>query len=465
MFKRNAMGNTRTKIIAGAVMLAIGLSAAGAAMSTDVFGGGATLPAGAYVGFNFNGVSPIAKLSTNATTNHLDPTSPLPVVGVSSGSLFGAWAATSGNHVSFCQTGSGNGKKIFDNTDGASPAHALTATDFCTGNAFVAPSSTSGFGASLATTVNPHFAASDAPMSQSEYGWFFSPGNKTTKYTQPVQFPAVVGSVAIVLNNANITTQVNLTDTQLCGVYNGSISTWSGLGLPASPAPNGDNLNVVFRSDGSGTSFSLSNHLAAVCGGVAGSPHLIADQAFTNVVGQFFTSGLPARFIGANGNSGVIATAAATNGSIAYAESANFKNVSAANPSLSATKVNGFDPFADLPNAITLATVNDRGITGVDAGTGRPVTGVLTPITQAGCMNLVEPSTYATSTTRYPIVAVSYLIANNTGNGADLAAVQGLVGSAYGAHTGVTTIGTGTGYAFATVLPTVSAKVNTCIKA
>ncbi|KLD73397.1 hypothetical protein Y886_38280, partial [Xanthomonas hyacinthi DSM 19077] len=188
----------------------------------------------------------------------------------------------------------------------------------------------------------------------------------------------------------------------------------------------------------------------------------IADQAFGTVASQFFPSGLPTRFIGVSGNPAVVNTIANTQSTIGYAEAANFKNVASANPSLTYATVNSFDPFA-LPASITLATVNDRGITGVDSN-GRPVTGVLAPITQAGCMNLVEPSTYATSTTRYPIIAVSYLIANNTGNGVDTAAVQGLIGSAYGSHTGVTTIGTGTGYAFATVLPTVSAKVTTCIK-
>ena len=63
MFKRNAKGNTRTKLVTGAVMLVLGLSAAGTAMSTDTFGGGATLPAGGYVGFNF--LNPAVKQSAN----------------------------------------------------------------------------------------------------------------------------------------------------------------------------------------------------------------------------------------------------------------------------------------------------------------------------------------------------------------------------------------------------------------
>jgi hypothetical protein len=143
------MGNTRTKIIAGAVLLAIGFTAAGSAMSTDVFGGGATLPAGAYVGFNFNVPTTPAKLSTNATTNHLDPSAPpaLAPVGVASDSLFGAWATSASNKVSYCQTGSGNGKKIFDHTDGVSTS--LLGSDFCTG-ASIPPAS--GFGASRRPT-------------------------------------------------------------------------------------------------------------------------------------------------------------------------------------------------------------------------------------------------------------------------------------------------------------------------
>jgi len=246
MFKRNAKGNTRTKLVTGAVMLVLGLSAAGTAMSTDTFGGGATLPAGGYVGFNF--LNPAVKQSANTAF----PTSG--AAAVSSTSLFGAWAARTGNKVSYCQTGSGNGKKIFDNSDGT---NHLTAIGACDGT-------TIGFGAPSSILVNPHFAGSDAPMSATEYNWFDVTGGKKTQYGEPVQFPAVAGSIAVIYRKDSLSTPLNLTSAQVCGVFNGSITQWSALTGNASDTTT---IKVAFRSDGSGTSFSLANHMATACVG------------------------------------------------------------------------------------------------------------------------------------------------------------------------------------------------------
>jgi ABC-type phosphate transport system substrate-binding protein len=310
-------------------------------------------------------------------------------------------------------------------------------------------------------------------MSQTEYGWFLDPtkGNKAGKYTQPVEFPAVVGSIAIIMNNDNLATPVALTDAKVCQIFNGQVTTWTGLGLPK-PSNGVDTFNLAYRSDGSGTTFSLVNHLANVCGSV-GSNHFVTDQSFATSVAQFYTA--PAapsgRFFPANGNPLVVKAVASNAGTIGYSEAANFKNVAAANPQIHYATVNGFDPFDNLPNSITLPVVTDRGISGVNAS-GVATTAALTPIAQTGCINLVEPSTYATSTTRYPIVAVSYLIANNTGNGTDLAAVQGLVGAPYNTaiRPNVHTIGNsgvagqGTGFAYVATLPSISSKTTTCIK-
>src|ERR1700710_1817516 len=164
MFKRNAMGNTRAKLLAGAVLMTFGLTAAGAAMSTNVGGGGATLPAGGYVGWDFLTVVPPATGPQIFSSNVPSKAG----AAIASNSLIGNWAGTA-NKVSYCQTGSGNGKKIFDNSDGT--ATFTGAGNACTGLA----NATSGFGADV-SIVNPHFAGSDAPMSQAEFSWF---GNGT----------------------------------------------------------------------------------------------------------------------------------------------------------------------------------------------------------------------------------------------------------------------------------------------
>jgi phosphate transport system substrate-binding protein len=453
---------TRTKVLAGAVLLCLGMvTATGAAATSNLYGGGATLPAGAYVGFQFIGGTNVklsANTPSNSNTTVVLPGNQFGQSAVDGGSLFGHWASTTSNAVSFCQTGSGNGKKFFNLTDGT---NALTSALPCDGNA----NATRGFGAPVGVAVDPYFAASDAPMSLTEYAQFNTPGGKTTQYGEPAQFPAVAGSIAIIFNNTDIpaTRRLDLSDAQICSVFNGTFTNWQQID-PSLPSRA---IKVVYRSDGSGTSFSFANHLTAVCGGTVAS-HFLTDQQFaavagtnfpasTSVVGKFFaTSGLPTGWTGANGNGGILTEMAlpAENGAISYAESANLKAaVAAGTSSVAYATVGGKDPYADFPTTVTATVVQNFAVNGVNTTTGAPTIGVLTPLVAGTkCMNIVNPTTYANVTTRYPIMAVSYLIANTKGNGTDAANVAGLIASAYGStsvggvvtHPGVTTIGNDT---------------------
>ena len=135
-------------------------------------------------------------------------------------------------------------------------------------------------------------------------------------------------------------------------------------------------------------------------------------------------------------------------------------------PHVKYATVGGKDPYADFPASLAVLVSSDRVLSGVNATTGRPVTAALTPFGQTGCMLLVDPAGYANITSRYPIMAVSYLIANNKGNtSTDVGAVRGLIGSAYADHTtdGVTTIGANTGYAFLSSTALTQAKVDSCV--
>lgn len=452
MFKRNAMGNTRAKLVAGAVLMTLGLMGAGSAMSTNVFGGGATLPAGGYVGFNFASTSPTKIFSTNVSTQT--------GAAVATDSLFGVWAANNSNAVAYCQTGSGNGKKIFDHYDGTTTL--VGATGACTG-------STSGFGA-LSAPVDPHFAGSDAPMSQDEFNWF-GLGGKTAANGQPVQFPSVVGSVAIAFNNPDVPASgLNLSDAGLCRIFSGQISDWNQLttaetGLTSTLPSRA--LKVAFRSDGSGTTFSFANHLSTVCAAGATGQVFQTDQAFTTVVAQYL-SAIPSTWLGASGNPGVVTAINNNPGAIGYAESANLKSTPTAT-NTKVAKVNGFDPYANLPATLTFNSVLlDNVIVGRNAN-GTPHVQKMSPAAPvANCVLMVNPADYANVSGQYPIIAVSNLIANNKGNGADLTAVRSLFSWLYNStHTGVNTIGkgadgTGTGFAF--VASTVAnARVNACI--
>ena len=207
------------------------------------------------------------------------------------------------------------------------------------------------------------------------------------------------------------------------------------------------------------------NHLAAACQSTAtASQHFIVDQSFL-----FATRLLPVNpqgfGFGVTGDSAIVTTVDRSDGAIGYAGAGTFKAMAARNMLTSAqyARVNGMDPFADFPNSIVLVNAADRVLNGVNATTGRPLITALTPSGRAGCMLIVDPASYANVPTRYPIMSVSYVVANNTGNRADAAAVQSLVAFSYGARPGVTTVGSGTGYAFINAVPTPVGRVNMCI--
>ncbi len=130
--------------------------------------------------------------------------------------------------------------------------------------------------------------------------------------------------------------------------------------------------------------------------------------------------------MGASGNPAVVAAVESADGTIGYAESANLKAAASTVPHVKYATVGGKDPYADFPASLAVLVSSDRVLSGVNATTGRPVTAALTPFGQTGCMLLVDPAGYANITSRYPIMAVSYLIANNKGNtSTDVGAVRG----------------------------------------
>ncbi|HEV7779375.1 MAG TPA: substrate-binding domain-containing protein [Luteibacter sp.] len=430
----------RTRRLAATVLFFLGLLAlATGSVAGDVFGGGAALPAGAYVGFGFLAAGN-PRLSANTASN----TYSAGRAAIDSGSLFGAWNVATGNAISYCQTGSASGRKLFDNFDGVV---ALTSAGPCNGT-------TAGFAAPNGVAVDPYFASSDIPLSQAEYDQFAA-GGKTGVYGRPAQFPVLASSIALVFNNPDVTATLNLADTQICNILNGSVTNWNQIDahLPSKQ------IKVVYRSDGSGSTFSLANHLTAslptaVCPPVGGH-HFLLDQAFTVVVSQFMPS-ISTGWIGALGDGALIEAVAGTDGAIGYAGSANVRAAQLIHPALRYATVNGLDPIADFPGSITLVTLANQVLG--SSGT----LSLLSPAPSGtACINTVNPAVYATATTRYPIMAVSYLLANFQGNGSSRDAVRSLIASAYGAHIGVTTIGAGKGYAF--LHPPLALDINSCV--
>jgi phosphate transport system substrate-binding protein len=162
----------------------------------------------------------------------------------------------------------------------------------------------SGGGISAIEAKTVDFGASDAPLEQSDLE------------TQGlVQFPMVVGGVVVVVHIDGVGDgQLRLTPDVLAKIYMGQITEWNdpavaainpGLKLPA------QKINVVHRSDGSGTTWIFTHYLDAAAGKIwtAG-----ADKEVPWPVG-----------VGGKGNEGVAASVQQLPGSIGYVEYAYAK--------------------------------------------------------------------------------------------------------------------------------------------
>lgn len=417
------------KFMAGAVLLCL----ASAASAATLVGGGATLPAIGYTG-----------VATGA-----------PITPAAGSLLFVYSSATggAGSPTTYCPTGSGTGKKVLAGNDSNFQASATCLPP--------SPATVQGFGGGAGVT-QPAFAGSDAPLSVTEFNNYIT--GHTATGAQPVQLPSVAGAISIVFNKTGVTS-LTLTEGQICGIFSGKITDWSAISSASGP------IKMVFRSDGSGTSFSFLNHLSAVCPtntttGIPAAVDFKTNQSFATGTALYTYVGA----IAASGNAGVTAAINANDGSIGYAEAANgvtaparFASVRNHNSNVVVNPSTGFGPTA-VPVTLTY----DHAIADAVDANGRPV---LTPLTTTSqCIAVVDPSDYADPATGYPILAVTYLLANATGNGANETAVEGLMYSPYNLTTRsqVTKIGRiTTGYAWLSnsdlLAPAIQTKINGCV--
>ncbi len=145
-------------------------------------------------------------------------------------------------------------------------------------------------------TVN--FAASDAPLKDSEYER--APGSIT--------IPEMIGAISLVYNLPGVDAGLKLTGDALCGIYLGEIKKWNDPEIaghnPGVDLPD-DSIFVAQRSDGSGTTFAFTSYLAKVC------------PEWEEKVGAGKSVQWPAGR-GAPGNEGVAGLIKTTEGAIGY---------------------------------------------------------------------------------------------------------------------------------------------------
>ena len=180
------------------------------------------------------------------------------------------------------------------------------------------------------------FGASDAAMSDEEIA----------KVKQGVvMIPATAGSIVVAYNLPNVA-DLKLSREALAGIFLGTVKKWndpaiakdnSGVSLPDLP------INVAVRSDGSGTTFVFTKHLAAISQDFADEVGI--DKSVTWPVGA-----------GGKGNEGVTALIKQSPGTIGYVEYGYAVNNGLSMASLQ-NKSGKFVKPSDASGAATLANV------------------------------------------------------------------------------------------------------------
>lgn len=115
----------------------------------------------------------------------------------------------------------------------------------------------SGGGIRQFTVKTVDFGASDAPLTDQQYG----------NVTNPLQIPETIGGVLPAYNLPGIGLGLKFTGPILAGIYLGKITKWNDPQLvainPSVTLPDKD-IIVVHRSDGSGTTYVWTNYLSDV---------------------------------------------------------------------------------------------------------------------------------------------------------------------------------------------------------
>lgn len=156
----------------------------------------------------------------------------------------------------------------------------------------------SGGGIAQITARTVDFGASDAPLTEDQF--------KEAKGV--VQIPWALAATTIAYNVPGVPNQLKLTGPVLAEIFMGKITAWNNAKIAAlNPGATLPSMKItpVYRSDGSGDTFALTNYLSQI------SPEWKAQ------IGNSTQVKFPVG-IGGKGNSGVGGAISATPGSIGY---------------------------------------------------------------------------------------------------------------------------------------------------
>jgi len=163
----------------------------------------------------------------------------------------------------------------------------------------------SGAGIKQATDGTVDFGASDGPMSDEQLKAYSDKHGSNL-----LHFPTVLGAVVPTYNIPSVSASLNFTPEALAGIFLGKITKWND---PAIAGPNKDvklpaeDIVVVHRSDGSGTTYVFTDYLSKV------------SDEWKNKVSKGTSVNWPVG-LGAKGNEGVTGLVKQTPNSIGYVE-------------------------------------------------------------------------------------------------------------------------------------------------
>jgi ABC-type phosphate transport system substrate-binding protein len=149
-----------------------------------------------------------------------------------------------------------------------------------------------------------HYAVSESVLSPATISSWATSSFGQSAAGDLIQIPALGTGLAIVVNDPGVTTngQVGFSDNDLCGIFSGLITNFNQITDSPHKPPAGA-ISLVYRSDSAGTTFLLTNHLAAVCN----SSNTAAGVTFsaTSNFSSLFASPITNQIPGAVGVSGL----------------------------------------------------------------------------------------------------------------------------------------------------------------
>jgi ABC-type phosphate transport system substrate-binding protein len=434
-----------------------------------VLGGGSETPAIALVGTTGAAVNPATTPDTGSILGYFARTTPLPV----SAGQATSWA------VSYCQIQNYTSNLDLAVLDGAAPQPNL-----CPRLGALFTVGRNAYNSAADPTDTADFSISDLPIAQADYS--LTAANYPAR-GELVQVPYFASSVAIIYNNFSAPLgTLDLTAAQICKIFDGEITDWdqipsvdqtkaissSNPGFPELP------INVFYRTDPNGTTFSLTNWLSAsVKASGRRIPLNCRGAGETWGLNPDFLTALPApansniALYGASGDTGMLSGVNGLSGSFGYVTGAAFSAAlnspndpypSVAQAHVYGVPVTGYDkdPVLDLPATayhITsfkkdMAVQYSCGAFAVGCTTvGRPFPDVvpLTGVYRPGCVGVIDPASYMyVSPTGYPIIGISNLELYSSGNGIYAPGLQKLAdllqnGASLANPTGTTNYGPG----------------------